>query len=145
MRGDSKGVLRNAPISLAASQPIPALGRICFGRMAGVREGNRIFMPVEAHFFIIKSSVYASVCFGAARKFSSAEKPKKYCRPPSNSVSLVIFLKKYIFYILSGAVFIDRPTTRNEMTLFKNLLHGAGTILNIHPHTPKRIRRRQTT
>jgi hypothetical protein len=30
---------------------------------------------------------------------------------------------------------------RNKMALFKNLLHGAGTVLNIHPHTPKRVRR----
>ncbi|MCI5140460.1 MAG: hypothetical protein D3909_01740 [Candidatus Electrothrix sp. ATG1] len=27
------------------------------------------------------------------------------------------------------------------MALLKNLLHGAGTVLNIHPHTRKRVRR----
>ena len=26
-----------------------------------------------------------------------------------------------------------------DMTLFQNILHGAGTVLNINPQTPKRI------
>ncbi len=36
LRGDSKGVSRNAPISLAASRPIPGFGRICFCRVPGL-------------------------------------------------------------------------------------------------------------
>ncbi len=43
-RGDGRrGVLRNALILPAVSQPIPAPARICFGRVAGVRVGHRIF------------------------------------------------------------------------------------------------------
>ena len=98
MRGDSKGVLRNAPISLAVSRPIPALGRICFGRVAGVRGGNRIFHVCRSALFHHQLSNMRFCMLRGGKEVFFRRETKKILQAPFK-FCIVSYLFKKVYFL----------------------------------------------